>query len=193
MARTHASHAWNTGSIPVGATSVRTLSGSNRFFCLYICKNRLPLQRCTFGYSMKQTTEEAMLPFKVVELAELVAEKKNFSLEDALFYVYNSFVYRDLLNPDLKLWYCSGSQLYDFLEEEKMGARKLRPARSVARFVVFCIEQYRLRGGLSPAAVLAMFKEVGVEDFLTRNFEVLHSQSVEYILREIDLFIKKQR
>ena len=142
---------------------------------------------------MKQTTEEAMLPFKVVELAELVAEKKNFSLEDALFYVYNSFVYRDLLNPDLKLWYCSGSQLYDFLEEEKMGARKLRPVSSVARFVVFCIERYRLRGGLSPAAVLAMFKEVGVEDFLTRNFEVLHSQSVEYILREIDLFIKKQR
>ena len=142
---------------------------------------------------MKQTTEEAMLPFKVVELAELVAEKKNFSLEDALFYVYNSFVYRDLLNPDLKLWYCSGSQLYDFLEEEKMGARKLRPVSSVARFVVFCIERYRLRGGLSPAAVLAMFKEVGVEDFLTRNFEVLHSQSVEYILRELDLFIKKQR
>ena len=47
VARTHASHAWNTGSIPVGATSVRTLSGSN-FFCLYICKNRLPLQICTF-------------------------------------------------------------------------------------------------------------------------------------------------
>ena len=192
MARTHASHAWNTGSIPVGATSVRTLSGSNRFFCLYICKNRLPLQRCTSSYnSMKQTIEEAMLPFKVVELAELVAEKKSFSLEDALFYVYNSFVYRDLLNPDLKLWYCSGSQLYDFLEEEKMGARKLRPTRSVAQFVVFCIEQYRLRGELSSAAVLAMFKESGVEEFLMRNFEVLHSQSVEYILREIDLFIKK--
>ena len=31
VARTHASHAWNTGSIPVGATSVRTLSGSNFF------------------------------------------------------------------------------------------------------------------------------------------------------------------
>ena len=82
---------------------------------------------------------------------------------------------------------------YDFLEEEKMGARKLRPVSSVARFVVFCIERYRLRGGLSPAAVLAMFKESGVEEFLMRNFEVLHSQSVEYILREIDLFIKKQR
>lgn len=142
-------------------------------------------------YSMKQTTEEAMLPFKVMELAELVAEKKKFSLEDALFYVYNSRVYRDLLNSDLKLWYCSGSQLYDFLEEEKSNARKLHPARSMAQFVVFCIEQYRLRGELSSAAVLAMFKESGVEEFLMRNFEVLHSQSVEYILREIDLFIKK--
>lgn len=142
---------------------------------------------------MKQTTEEAMLPFKVMELAGLVVEKKNFSLEDALFYVYNSRVYRDLLNPDLKLWYCSGAQLYDFLEEEKSGVRKLHPIRPVAQFVVFCIEQYRLRGGLSSAAVLAMFKEIGVEEFLMRNFEVLHSQSVEYILREIDLFIKKQR
>ena len=142
---------------------------------------------------MKQTTEEAMLPFKVMELAELVAEKKCFSLEDALFYVYNSRVYSGLLNPALKLWYCSGSQLYDFLEEEKTGARKSRHVRSIAQFLVFCIEQYRLRGGLSSAAVLAMFKELGVEDFLTRNFEVLHSQSVEYILHEIDLFIEKQR
>ena len=33
VARTHASHAWNTGSIPVGATSVRTFSGSNFFVC----------------------------------------------------------------------------------------------------------------------------------------------------------------
>jgi hypothetical protein len=95
------------------------------------------------------------------------------------------------LNSDLKLWYCSGSQLYDFLEEEKSDARKLHPARSMVQFVVFCIEQYRLRGELSSAAVLAMFKESGVEEFLMRNFEVLHSQSVEYILREIDLFIKK--
>ena len=32
VARTHASHAWNTGSIPVGATSVRTLRKGPIFF-----------------------------------------------------------------------------------------------------------------------------------------------------------------
>ena len=142
---------------------------------------------------MKQTTEEAILPFKVLELAEIISEKKRLSLEDALFYLYNSDLYHDLINPNLKLWYYSGSQLYDYLEEEKFDIRK-RPVNKVeAQFLVFCIEQYRLRDNLPSAGVSAMFQNLKLDRFLTRNFEVLHSQSTEYILHEIDLFIRKRR
>lgn len=142
---------------------------------------------------MKQTTEVAILPFKVLELAEIISEKKRLSFEDALFYLYNSDLYHDLINPNLKLWYYSGSQLYDFLEEEKFDIRKRPVSRAEAQFLVFCVEQYRLRGNLPSAGVLAMFQNLKLEKFLIRNFEVLHSQSTEYILHEIDLFIRKRR
>ncbi len=142
---------------------------------------------------MEQTTEVAILPFKVLELAEIISEKKRLSFRDALFYLYNSDLYKDLINPNQKLWYSSGHQLFDCLEEEKLGARKQNCSKSEAQFLVFCVEQYRLRKELPSTGVLAMFQSLKIDDFLIRNFEVLHSQSPDYIMHEIELFIKKHR
>ena len=142
---------------------------------------------------MKQTTEIAILPFKVLELAEIIAEKKRLSVEDALFYLYNSELYRDLSDPKQKLWYYSGAQLYDLLKKEKLKGKKLRFEKSKLQFLVFCIEQYRLRDNIPSAGVLAMFTRLGVDKFLRDNFEVLHSQGTEYILHEIDAYIKRRR
>jgi len=142
---------------------------------------------------MKQTTEIAILPFKVLELAEIIAEKKRLSVDDALFYLYNSKLYQDLSNPELKLWYYGGAQLYELLEKEKLCGKKSVFEESETLFLIFCIEQYRLRGNLSSAGVLAMFIRLGVDKFIRNNFEVLHSQGVEYILHEIDVFIKRRR
>ncbi len=142
---------------------------------------------------MKQTTEIAILPFKVLELAEIIAEKKRLSVDDALFYLYNSELYRNLSDSEQKWWYYSGAQLYEFLEEEKLCGRKLRSEKSEMQFLIFCIEQYRLRDNLPSAGVLAMFIRWGVDKFLRDNFEILHSQGAEYILHEIDVYIKKRR
>ena len=142
---------------------------------------------------MKQTTETAILPFKVLELAEIIAEKKRLSVEDALFYLYNSELYRSLSDPEQKLWYYSGAQLYDLLEKEKLNGKKLRFEKSEMQFLVFCIEQYRLRDKIPSAGVLALFTRLGIDKFLRDNFEVLHSQGAEYILHEIDAYIKKRR
>ena len=49
VARTHASHAWNTGSIPVGATSVRTLSGSIFFACVHRRLTKLAIRNPRFA------------------------------------------------------------------------------------------------------------------------------------------------
>ncbi len=160
---------------------------NNYYFCIktryVVCENQ----------SMNQNTELAVLPFKVLELARIIADRKRMSLSDALFYLYNSDLYHDLLNPDLKLWYNSGAQLYDLLEEEKWDYRQARITPAEAQFFVFCIEQFRMHHRLPSANVLEMFIDFGVEGFLIKNFEVLHSQSVEYILREIDRYIKKRR
>jgi len=142
---------------------------------------------------MEPSTEIAILPFKVRELAEIISEKKRLSYDDALFYLYNSDLYHDLINPRLKLWYYSGSQLYDYLEDEKSGSKFFFVTKAEFQFFVFCIEQYRLRDDLPSAGVLAMFKNLKLDKFLLRNFEVLHTQSTGYILHEIDMFIKKRR
>lgn len=140
-----------------------------------------------------KTTETAMLPFKVMELADIIAEKKRLSIDDALFYLYNSELYHDLLNPEMKLWYYGGTQLYELLEKEKLRERKSYPPKAERLFFIFCIEQYRLRDNLVSANVLEKFIRLSVDRFITDNFEVLHSQSTEYILHEIDMFIKKRR
>lgn len=128
-----------------------------------------------------------------MELAEIIAEKKRISVDDALFYLYNSELYRNLSNPELKLWYSGGAQLYELLEEEKFRSKKSGFEKSENQFLVFCIEQYRLRGNLTSAGVLAMFIRLGLDRFLMENFEVLHSQGAEYILHEIDVYIKKRK
>ena len=138
-------------------------------------------------------TETAMLPFKVMELADIIAEKKKLSIDDALFYLYNSELYHDLLKPEMKLWYHGGMQLYEFLEQEKLRKKKLYPQKAERQFLIFCIEQYRLRDNLPSVNVLEKFIRLNVDRFIIDNFEVLHSQSTEYILHEIDVFIKKQK
>ncbi len=64
-----------------------------------------------FRAAMEQTTEIAILPFKVLELADMIVEKKRLSIDDALFYLYNSELYRNLAAPELKLWYYSGAKI----------------------------------------------------------------------------------
>ena len=125
--------------------------------------------------------------------AQVYEANDRLSVDDALFYLYNSDLYRDLSDPEQKLWYYSGAQLYELLEEEKLYGKKLKFYKSELQFLVFCIEQYRLRDNIPSAGVLAMFTRLGVDKFLRDNFEVLHSQGTEYILHEIDVYIKRRR
>ncbi len=76
---------------------------------------------------MKQTTEVAILPFKVLELAEIISEKKRLSFEDALFYLYNSDLYHDLINKSdrshVVLW--AKELIYDIVFLRPLGLRLL--------------------------------------------------------------------
>ena len=64
--------------------------------------------------------------------------------------------------------------------------RKLSPVQA---FQLFCLESYRSAKGISGLKALSEFKHTGVFDFLATGFEVLHTQSKNYLITEISEYI----
>lgn len=61
---------------------------------------------------------------------------------------------------------------------------------AVEKFYLFCLECYKQTGNLSGKEIYQLFKEKEVYTFLENNFEVLHTQSKNYIIDEIKNYIK---
>lgn len=59
-----------------------------------------------------------------------------------------------------------------------------------AYFIAFCVETYKNAHNLSGAEASAVFSDHGVMEYLSENFEVLHTQSPGWILDEIEDLIK---
>lgn len=59
-----------------------------------------------------------------------------------------------------------------------------------AYFVTFCIEQYKNKHKQSGSEVMTLFMEYGVIDYLIGNFEILHTQGMEWILEDIEEFMQ---
>lgn len=138
--------------------------------------------------------DSAMLPFVMRELVELVMKKKVLSLEDALYYIYSSKLYKLLSDEKTKLWYSSTLSLYDTLEKEKTEEkRQQNDDTKVLLFKMFCIENYREAKKRSAAETLLLFSKYKVFDFLDENFEMLHTQDTEYILDTITTYIHKKK
>ena len=64
--------------------------------------------------------------------------------------------------------------------------------RDVTYFLSFCIEQYMNAKGLNEVEVIDTFTQYGVLDYLNEHFEVLHTQSRQWLIAEIDEFINKR-
>lgn len=61
---------------------------------------------------------------------------------------------------------------------------------SIALFLAFCIEQYKVAHHLSGKESMTVLDESGALDYLENNYEVLHTQSPQWILQEIDDYIR---
>jgi hypothetical protein len=136
--------------------------------------------------------EQAIRPFKVKELAELIAEKKKIPIADALYCLYTTRIYKDLLFDEAaKGWYLSGAALYEMIEREKRAERTTSPGQpETTLFLVFCLGNYKALKNQMAEETLALFTSRGVLDFLKAGFDVLHTQGKEYIMQEIDLFLR---
>ena len=61
--------------------------------------------------------------------------------------------------------------------------------QDIAYFLSFCIEQYKNAKGLTGAEAMTVLDKYGVLEYLEEHFEVLHTQSHQWILEDIDEFI----
>ena len=61
--------------------------------------------------------------------------------------------------------------------------------QNISYFVSFCVEQYKHAKKLTGRAAMAQLDRYGVLDYLAENYEILHTQSHQWILEDIDEFI----
>ena len=57
------------------------------------------------------------------------------------------------------------------------------------KFLIHCMECYRLAKRVSGAAVAELFSRYGLFDYITRYFESLHTNGDRYLVEELDDFI----
>ena len=65
--------------------------------------------------------------------------------------------------------------------------------QNVAYFLTFCIEQYKNEKGLTGEEAMKELNRYGVLDYLCDHFEILHTQSRQWLLADIDEFINTRK
>lgn len=67
--------------------------------------------------------------------------------------------------------------------------------KRISYFVSFCVEQYKNAKYLTGNQAFEELNQYGVLDYLVENYEILHTQSYQWILEDIDEFIniRKQK
>jgi len=64
---------------------------------------------------------------------------------------------------------------------------------SIQTFSIFCMEAYKNEKRINGSELLIEFNKYNVLKFLEDGFEVLHTQSINYIIKEISDYIKQRK
>lgn len=135
--------------------------------------------------------EDSIVPIKISHLAEYVSNVKRISLDDALVYIYINPMYKRLYNEGAKWWYLSTEALYQ--EFESCRSRQTRNVtKEVFEFYTYCLENYANSKGISGIKAWVLFNETGAVDYVLDNYDLLHTQGVDYILDDIQRFINRR-
>lgn len=65
----------------------------------------------------------------------------------------------------------------------------VRGEDAIPLFLSFCVEQYKNAKGISGREAMQVLCNLGVLDYLEDNYEVIHTQSPQWIVEEIDEYI----
>lgn len=63
----------------------------------------------------------------------------------------------------------------------------------IAYFISFCIEQYKEAKGMSGYEAMSLLSKYGVLEYLSEHWEVLHTQSRQWILEDIEEYIRERK
>lgn len=59
-------------------------------------------------------------------------------------------------------------------------------------FLIYCIELYRRAKSLSGRAAFDLFHQTGADDYVRQSFGALHTVGEQYVLDDIDGFVKSR-
>ncbi len=62
----------------------------------------------------------------------------------------------------------------------------------IIEFVSLCIETYKKKYEKSGQEILAIFDEYEVTEFLADGYDILHTQSIQYVMEEIEIYLKNR-
>ena len=136
--------------------------------------------------------ENNIMPIKISHLAEYVSKVKRISLDDALVYIYINPMYERLYDENAKWWYLSTEALYKEFElcrsRQQIGVDK-----TVFEFYTYCLENYATLKQISGMRAWVLFKETGVDEYVIGNYDLLHTQGMDYVLDDIQRFINRRK
>ena len=135
--------------------------------------------------------ENSIIPIKISHLAEYVSKVKRISLDDALVYIYVNPMYRRLYDEKAKWWYLSTGALYEEFESWRHRASR-NISKEVFEFYAYCLENYASCHRISGMRAWVLFKESGADEFIVQNYDLLHTQGIEYVLDDIQRYINRR-
>lgn len=62
--------------------------------------------------------------------------------------------------------------------------------QDIAFFLSFCIEQYKTRKGMTGTQAMTELRSYGVLDYLCDNYEALHTQGSQWLVEEMEEYIR---
>lgn len=136
--------------------------------------------------------EENIVPVKIANLAEYVAQRRRISLEEALVYIYSNPMYKELYNEGARWWYLSSDALYDEFEI-RLKSQVIEVSREAFEFYVYTLEKYAINKRISGLQALALFKEYEADEFLLKRYDLLHTQGTGYVIDEVQRFIDRRK
>ena len=136
--------------------------------------------------------ENNIIPIKISHLAEYVSNVKRISLDDALVYIYINPMYERLYDENAKWWYLSTEALYEEFELRR-DRQEIGVDKAVFEFYAYCLENYATRKQISGIRAWTLFKETGADKYVVDNYDLLHTQGIDYILDDIQRFINRRK
>ena len=141
---------------------------------------------------------EAIMTLLVPQVVQLICENDSVDEVTASRAFYESKVYALLEQEETKLWHFSPLTLFHMYAEEKKNGRFRDSGGGVGMsrqgdFLIYCVETYKNAKHLTGRQVAELFTRYRVWDYVYSCFEALHTTGANYIVEDIDLYIKARQ